>query len=165
MMRVPLNVVLVAVACSLGSAVSACSANIHDNAVNINAQLSVTANTDVSNVQPGAMIPVTISASNVTPVPPDQTPPPGHDSDAVFFKFFVDDDTSDSNAVLVTASLSVDVQIKSDIPAGSHKLICRMYKHDDTPTTTTSTIDFTVKIGAGGTIGVDAGVVDTGISG
>lgn len=164
-MRRFLNVVFFTVACSLGSAVSACSANIHDNAVNINAQMTVTADTDVSNVQPGSTIPVTINASNVTPVPPDQTPPQGHDADAVFFKFFVDDDTSDSNAVLVTASLSVEVQIKSDIQVGSHKLICRMYKHDNTPTTTTSTIDFTVKVGASVTPGGDAGVVDTGASG
>jgi hypothetical protein len=154
-----LNVALVALACSVG-VVPACSANIHDNAVNIDAQLSVTANTDVSNVQPGSTIPVTIDASNVFPVPPDQTPPQGHETDAVFFKFFIDDDTSDANAVLVTPSLSVNVQINSDVHAGPHKLICRMYKHDGTPTTATSSIDFTVKASVGPSTGADAAGMD-----
>ncbi len=161
-MRPFANVLLVAVACS-GGAVSACTANIHDNTVTIpNAQLSVKADTDVSSVSQGSSIPVTIDASNVFPVPPDQTPPPEHQNDAVFFKFFVDDDTSDSNAVLVTASLNVSVQIKSDLKPGPHKMICRMFKHDGTPTTETSSIDFTVKASVSVTSGGDAGSADAG---
>ena len=84
------------------------------------------------------------------------TPPQGHETDAVFFKFFVDDDTSDSSAILVTASVSINVQINSDVKAGQHKLICRMYKHDGTPTTATSSIDFTVKTSVGPAAGADA---------
>jgi hypothetical protein len=156
-MRSFTKALLVSLACS-GAAVAGCSADIHDNAVKIDATLTVTANTNVQDVAPGSTIPVTINASNVFPVAPGQTPPPEHMSDAVYFKFFVDDDTSDSAAILVTASLSANVQIKSDTAPGSHKLLCRMYKHDDTPTQTTFSLDFSVKAMGTATVSSDAGV-------
>jgi hypothetical protein len=155
-MRPFANILVVALAAS-GAALPACSANIHDNTVNVNAQISITSNSDLNDVRPGSTVSVSINASSVFPVAPDQTPPPEHVNDAVFFKFFIDDDSSDSDAVLVTASLSASVQIKSDIQPGHHKLICRMFKHDNTPTTTTSSLDFTVTASVGVMTNTDGG--------
>jgi len=131
-----------AFACS-GSALVACSADIHDNQLTVdhpNVAISTTAN--VNEVHAGQSLPVKIEATNVFPVAPDQTPPPEHVHDAVFFKIFLDD--TDSTELLVTASVSVSVTIPASTPPGSHKIICKTFSHDGEDTNSDSTIDITV---------------------
>ena len=133
---------LFAFACS-GSTLVACTADVHDNQLTIdhpNVAISTTANVD--EVHAGQSIPVSIKADNVFPVAPDQTPPPEHAHDAVFFKIFLDD--ADSTELVVTASVSVNVTIPAATPPGSHKLICKTFSHDGEDTDSDSTIDITV---------------------
>ena len=121
---------------------AACSADIHDNAVNINATVSIMSSIDLKNVQPGEAMPVHVAVSNVYLVEPNVTPPPEHVSDAAYLQFYLD--STDSQPILVTAQVDVTVTIPASEPDGDHKLLCRVHKHDGTPTTSVSEIDFTV---------------------
>jgi hypothetical protein len=139
--------------------------NVHDNTQNAtaiipNATLNVTADTDVNTVMPSQAVPMTVTVTNVTLVEPTATPPAGHEMDAGHFEFHIDDETT--TAVLVTAQTQVQVPIPAETKAGPHKIICRLHKHDGTPTVTKFEVDITVKVsvtvtGAGGmTGGTDA---------
>jgi hypothetical protein len=143
--------------------------NVHDNTLNAtaiipNATLNVTADTDVNTVMPSQSVPMTVSVTNVTLVEPTATPPAGHEMDAGHFEFHIDDETMP--AVLVTAQTQVQVPIPADTKAGPHKVICRLHKHDGTPTVTKFEIDITVKVtvttGAGG---MSAGTGGSGAGG
>ena len=120
---------------------AACSADIHGNAVNVSASVMITSSVDVKNVQPGEAMPVHVAVSNVTLVEPSATPPPTV-TDAAYLEFFID--STDNQPVLVTAQVDVSVAIPATEPEGDHKLLCRVNKHDGTPTTSVSEIDFTV---------------------
>jgi hypothetical protein len=131
-----------AVVCS-GGALAACTADVHDNTLNVeNPKVQISTDVDVSNVHAGQAVAVKIQAENVFPVAPDATPPPEHEKDAVFFKIFLDD--TSSQELVVTASLSVSVTIPQATPPGSHKIICKTFAHDGTATDTESTIDINV---------------------
>jgi hypothetical protein len=131
-----------ALACS-GSALVACTADVHDNQLTVeNPKVAISTTADVNNVHAGSSIPVNIEAKDVFPVAPDQTPPPEHVNDAVFFKIFLDD--ADAQELVVTASVSVNVTIPASTPPGSHKLICKTFSHDGEDTGSDSTIDITV---------------------
>jgi hypothetical protein len=131
-----------AVVCS-GSALVACTADVHDNQLTIeNPEVAISTTADVNNVHAGQSIPVTIDAKNVFPVAPDKTPPPEHAHDAVFFKIFLDD--PDSQELLVTASVSVSVTIPASTSQGSHKIICKTFSHDGEDTDSDTTIDINV---------------------
>ena len=134
--------------------------NVHDNTLNAtaiipNATLNLTADTDVNNVMPSQSVPMTVTVTNVTLVEPTATPPAGHEMDAGHFEFHIDDETT--TAVLVTAQTQVQVPIPAATKGGPHKVICRLHKHDGTPTVTKFEIDITVKVsvttGAGGMSG------------
>jgi len=58
------------------------------------------------------------------------------------FEIFLD--TTSSTALLVTAEQSVDVMIPASTPAGKHKLLCRVDKHDGTATKATTELELTV---------------------
>jgi hypothetical protein len=119
----------------------ACTADIHGNTVNVSADIHMTANTDVSNVQPGSSVPLALSVNNATLVAPDQPVPAGVQN-AMFAKIFIDD--TSSTALVVTASASINVTIPATIKAGGHKLICQLFLHDGTATSATSEINITV---------------------
>ena len=137
---------------TLAAGLFAC--NVHDNTVNVpNASLDVTTNADVDDVTPAQSIPLTVNVHNVYLVDPAQTPPPEHVEDAGHLEFHLDDEST--QALLVTAQTSVSVPIPAATPPGPHKIICRVHKHDGTPTSTSFEVAITVKVtvattGAGG---------------
>src|SRR5579872_4725063 len=121
----------------------ACSADIHGNAVTVNATatVTITSSVDLKNVQPGEAMPVHVAVSNVTLVDPNASPP-ATVTDAAYLAFYLD--TTDSAPILLTAQVDVTVTIPSTEPDGDHKLFCRVHKHDGTPTTSVSELDFTI---------------------
>jgi hypothetical protein len=141
-----------AIACALGT--PACTADVHDNTLDVhdnnanidNAKVDITATNDTSNVEPGQNVHVDVKAENVFLCDPDTTPPADRTKVAGHLEFFLDDTTSTS--LLVTADESVDVPIPPSTPPGDHKLLCRVDKHDGTPTKATAEVDITVKASA-----------------
>jgi hypothetical protein len=129
------------------AAVPACENNIHDNTINIpNATVNATtsADVDVNNVAPEQAIPLTLDVKNVYLVDPNTTPPAAHVEDAGHVQIYLDDTATPP--LVVTAQTNVTVTIPKATPAGKHKLICRVHKHDGTPTSTIVTVDITVKV-------------------
>ena len=142
-------------------ALSACEFDIHDNTVTIpNATLNFNTDADLNNVDSSQAIPLTLTAERVYLVEPDVTPPPEHVADAAHFQIYLDD--VNTPPVMVTAQTNVNVLILPATPKGPHKLICRLHKHDGTPTSTRVevNINVTVNVNTGGT---DAGSSDAGI--
>jgi hypothetical protein len=123
----------------------ACTANIHDNTINIpNATVNATTDADVNNIMPEQVVPVTLDVKNVTLVDPATTPPADHVADAGHVQIYLD--TTSTPPLVVTAQTTVMVTIPKETMAGHHKLICRVHKHDGTPTSTTFELSFTVKV-------------------
>jgi len=124
--------------------VPACTANIHDNTVSIpNANVSMTSSADTSNVKPDESLPITVKVGNVVLVDPSATPSADQVNEAGHLEIHID--SEDTPAVLITAQLSFSITIPSDIKPGDHKVICRVHKHDGTPTSAESELSFTVK--------------------
>jgi hypothetical protein len=123
--------------------------DVHDNTANTtinDAAVTVNANTDVDTqrVHPGQDMGVTVTVQNVYLVAPDATPPAGHESDAGHLQFYIDD--TDGEPVKITADVQVTINITLLITPGPHKVICRVHKHDGTPTTTKSEFTFTIAL-------------------
>jgi hypothetical protein len=138
-----------------------CSANIHDNVINIpNATINATADTDVdvNNVMPDQTVPITLDVKNVYLIPPDTTPPPEHMEDAGHVNVYLD--STSTPPIVVTAEAHVNVKIPMETKPGKHKLICRVHRHDDKPTSQMTEINIEVK--ASVTIGGDAGTTSDG---
>ena len=151
----------------LGCALAACTANIHDNTftANIpNATVSFMTDADVNNVMPDQMVPLVVAVQNVYLVEPSVTPPAEHVDDAGHLQIYLDDVSTPP--LVVTAQVAVAVTIPTHTPAGPHKLVCRVHKHDGTPTDTKFEIDITVKVTVGtvdsGAVAPDAGSPDAG---
>jgi hypothetical protein len=153
-----LSNVLVIGALSAYFAGAACTANIHDNTVDVNAQLDfkVDSTVNVNQIKPGDSVSVQMSATGVVLVDPNTQPQAADVNSAAYFKIFLDDDDSDTPLV-VTAQTSVSVKIPAATPPGPHKLICHLFKHDGTPTNTEQDIDINVMASASVTVGADAG--------
>jgi hypothetical protein len=125
----------------------ACTANIHDNTLTANipnAMLSFTTDADVNNVMPDQTVPIVATVQNVYLIDPAMTPPPEHAADAGHLQVYLDDVST--TPLLVTAQVTFDVTIPSHTPAGHHRLICRVHKHDGTPTNTEFQINVTVAV-------------------
>jgi hypothetical protein len=154
-------IVLSSLAC-LGIVGTGCSAdihdnnpNIHDNTVNIpNAMVTVKADTDVDNIMPEQTVPLNVMVQNVYLVAPTATPPPEHAADAGHIQIYLDDVATPP--LVVTAEVKVEVKIPPQTKPGKHKLVCRVHKHDGTPTTTVYEVNITVKVTVGG-VAPDAG--------
>jgi hypothetical protein len=140
---------------ALGFAANGCSADIHDNTVNVDAKLDFQASVAATGVKPGDAVAVTMNATGVVLVDPATTPPATDADKAAFFKIFLDD--VDSTALLVTAQASAQVTIPQGTPEGKHNLICRLHKHDGTATSTEQTVSIMVSASASVTVGGDAG--------
>jgi hypothetical protein len=129
-----------------------CSADVHDNTLdvhdnnaNINdAKVEIQATSD--SVDAGQNCHVEVMAEDVFLCDPSTDPPPDRVQVAGHLEFFLD--STSSTALLVTAQESVDVPIPPATPAGKHKLLCRVDKHDGTPTKATSEIDINVMASA-----------------
>jgi hypothetical protein len=140
---------------ALFAGLAAC--DVHDNTVEIpNAKINVEAAVDVNNVQPEQAVPLTLNVQNVYLIEPSATPPPEHANDACHIKVYLDDEKSPP--LLVTAQTMISVKIPAGTKPGKHKLVCRVHKHDDTPTTTVFNVDVNVNVsatagGAGGSTG------------
>jgi len=122
-----------------------CMANIHDNSVEVkDPKVSFNTSIDVTNVKPGETIPLKITSQNVYLVDPDDSPPPAHLEDAGHFQVYLDD--LNSEPLVITAKTTIDVKVPEDAKEGNHKLLCRVHKHDGSPTSAIFELEFTVKI-------------------
>lgn len=140
---------------ALAAGVAAC--NVHDNTINIpNATLNVTATADVQNVAPDQTVPMTVNVQNVYLIEPSETPPPAHVEDAGHLQFNLDDESAPP--LLITAQTSVMVKIPAETQPGHHKIICRVHKHDGTPTDTKFELDINVKVSVAVNSTPDGGV-------
>ena len=110
---------------------------VHDNTINAtanipDAKVSVTADTDVDNVEAAQPIPMTVKVENVYLVEPTVTTVPAeHEKDAGHLVFHLDDETKPP--LLVTASTTVQVPIPADTKPGKHKVISRAVAYHGTP--------------------------------
>ena len=98
---------------------------------------------DAENVKPGQAVPVTVKVENVYLIDPGSTPPPEHQQDAGHLEIYFD--TTDGKALMVTASVNFTVTVPPDTKDGDHKIICRVHKHDGTPTSSTFELKIKVK--------------------
>jgi hypothetical protein len=134
--------------CVVGS--TACTADVHDNTIDVHdnnaniedAKVEFETDADVNNVQANQSVQVIIVAEDVFLVDPSDTPPPDRVKVAGHFQFYFDSMSSDP--ILVTAQKTVNVTIPATATPGAHKLICRVHKHDGTPTEATFELDVTV---------------------
>jgi hypothetical protein len=145
---------------ALGVGFAACE--VHDNTINAtanipDAKVSITADTDVDNVEPAQPIPMTVKVENVYLVEPTVTTVPAeHEKDAGHLVFHLDDETQPP--LLVTANTTVQVPIPADTKPGKHKVICRVHKHNGEATDVKFEVNINVKVtvattGAAGTSG------------
>ena len=135
-------------ACLAGTACTADvhdnKADIHDNTVNIDdATVEISTSADADNVEQGSSLPCTAKATNVVLVEPSATPPEDQADNAGHFEFFIDN--VNTEPVLITAQTTVNINITTNITEGDHKVICRVHKHDGTPTEAKSEINIHVK--------------------
>ena len=127
------------------TALFGCKADIHDNTINIpNATINATTSADVDAVAPERWSPVTVTTTNVYLIDPAMTPPLAHMDDAGHIQVYLDE--TSSPPILVTAQTNIMVTIPKATPAGHHKIICRVHKHDGTPTSTTFELAIMVKV-------------------
>jgi uncharacterized membrane protein YgcG len=154
--------------------------NVHDNTITIpNATLNVSTDVDVQNVEPEQSVPMNVNVQGVFLVEPNVEPPPEHKADACHLEFHLDDEANPP--VLVTAQTNVSVKVPAETPPGPHKIICRVHKHDGTPTNMKFELDINVKAkvtigggtggssggtgGSSGGTGGSSGAVDAGSPG
>jgi hypothetical protein len=97
---------------------------------------------DAGRVRPGQEIPATIDVENVYLILPEETPPADQAESAGHIQVYLDD--LDRDPVLITASTQVTLSVPATIEPGDHKFICRVHKHDRTPTDAKVEIEFTV---------------------
>jgi hypothetical protein len=136
----------------LGAAPLACTANIHDNTADIHdnnaniedAEVEMSTDADVDNVQPAQDVKLEIVAQDVYLIDPAQTPPADRVEVAGHFRIYLDNMSAEP--LLITAEKSVTVKLPETASAGDHKLICRVHKHDGTPTEATFEIDIKVSV-------------------
>jgi hypothetical protein len=142
----------------------ACTANIHDNTVNIpDATLQFDTDVDVENVMPDQTVLVAVDVKNVYLIEPGTTPPPEHVIDAGHLVFTLDDEANPP--LLVTAQTNVEITIPADTMPGKHKVICRVHKHDNTPTDTKFELEINVKASVSVSTSPDGGTsVDASVS-
>lgn len=142
---------------ALAMSVVAGSCDIHDNTINIpNASVNFTTTADVTNVDPGQEVPVNVTVKNVYLVDPNEAPPAEHVKDAGHVQVYLD--SVSTTALIVTAQPTFNVPVPKETKAGNHKLICRVHKHDGTPTSTTMEIAITVTVTVAGDGGVSVTV-------
>ncbi len=146
-MRQFASILSLSVALAASSLGVGCTANIHDNTLNVDAKVDINTDVDVQSLSVGQAVPLTLSADGVTLVDPKATPPAGHENDAAYFKVFLD--STSSTELVATASTMVSVTIPQGTKEGPHKLICALAKHDGGEVgTTTKELDINVKASA-----------------
>jgi len=139
-----------------GYASNGCTADVHDNTVNVEAKLTFNADVSADGVKPGHSVPVNMSASGFVLVDPSEEPAPADADKAGFLKIFLDDESTEP--LVITAQASAQVTIPANTSKGKHRLICRLNKHDGTPTDQRQEVSITVSASASVTVGADAGM-------
>jgi hypothetical protein len=135
--------------CTVG--IGACTADVHDNTLDVHdnnaniedAKVEVETSDDTENITPGQEIHIEIIAEDVFLIDPKETPPPDRAKVAGHLEFYLD--AMSGTPLLVTAEQSVSVMIPASVTPGDHKLLCRVMRHDGTPTEATFELDITVK--------------------
>ncbi len=133
-------VIVLVVGLTILAAVTAC--NVHDNTVNIQATLDFKATVAVDQLKPGDSVAVTMNTTGVVLVDPNTQPTAVEAATASYFKIYLDD--TSGTPLLITAQANVQVKIPANTPPGKHHLVCRLHKHDGTPTNQEQEISITV---------------------
>ena len=134
----------------------ACTADIHDNTADVHdnnaniddAAVEVDTDDDMEAVTPSQAIQLNISAEDVYLIDPSETPPSDRVEVAGHFQIYLD--STSGEPLLITAEKNVTVTLPATVTAGDHKLICRVHKHDGTPTQATFELDLKVTVSVGG---------------
>jgi hypothetical protein len=126
------------------------TADVHDNDVDVDAKLDFNVDSDADSVKAGESVSVTMNATGVVLVAPDKDPSDADVDRAAFFQVFLD--STDHDPIVVTASASASVKIPEDTKEGDHKLICRLVKHDGSPTKQEKEIS--IKVSASASVNV-----------
>jgi hypothetical protein len=108
-----------------------------------NATLDLATDADIDNVVAPANVPITAIVTGVFLVDPDDTPPPEHAADAGYLVFHLDDESRPP--LLVTSTTRALVPISASTLVGHHDIICRIYRHDGTPTHTDARLTISAK--------------------
>lgn len=148
------NAALCAAIASGYATANGCTANVHDNAVTVDAKLSFKA--ENADVKPGDSVAVTMNATGVVLVDPNKDPAPADADKAAYFTVYLDDE--DSTPLITTAQASAQVTIPAATSSGKHHLICRLHKHDGTPTDQEQSVNIMVSASASVMVGADAGM-------
>jgi plastocyanin len=151
-MRTIIRAAAMSAAIASGYTAYGCTADIHDNAVNVDADLTFNADVNTDGVKPGDTVAVTMKATGVVLVDPKDST---DDDKAAYFKICLDDE--DSEPLLITAQASAQVTIPAKTSKGKHRLICRLHKHDGTPTDQQQEVSINVSASASVMVGADAG--------
>ena len=127
--------------CALAVAPLACDGS--DGARGLpDASLTVMTSADLTDLAPAQSVPMTAAVRNVYLVAPTATPPAAHAGDAGHLEFYFDDEATP--ALLVTAETSVSFTIPATAAQGPHEIICRVHRHDETPTDVVFVLDVDV---------------------
>ena len=153
-MRTTLVATFAAAIASIGT-YGGCTANVHDNTLNVQAELSFKADASTDDVKAGDSVPVTMNATGVVLVEPNAQPAASDKDKACFFKVFLDDEGSEP--LVATAQTHVQIKIPEGTPKGKHNLICRLFKHDGMPTDSEESISINVSASASVMVNSDAG--------
>jgi hypothetical protein len=125
------------------------TADIHDNEANIDdAQVEMETDANVEEVKPSQVVQLQINAQDVFLIDPSETPPSDRVEVAGHFRIYFDNMSSEP--ILITAEKNVSVTLPATATAGDHKLICRVHKHDGTPTEATFELDLKVVVSVSG---------------
>ena len=118
-------------------AAPACTANIHDNTINVtDPKVSFVTGVNNDDVKPDQDLPMTVTVTNVFLVDPNATPPADHVSDAGHIQVYFD--SVNSAPIMITANVNITVRVPAAATKGPHKMICCIHKHDGTPTAAVS---------------------------
>jgi hypothetical protein len=150
------NLVRLAFIAVCATAPFACTADIHDNTADIHdneaniddAEVEMETDADVDAVKPAQVVQIQIAAQDVYLIDPSETPPADRAEVAGHFQIYFD--SMSSEPILVTAEKNVSVTLPANATAGDHKLICRVHKHDGTPTQATFELDLKVVVSVSG---------------
>jgi plastocyanin len=144
MRAILIRVLIAAAACTACVTSAGCRAEIGDINVNIkDPHVTFDTDVDVDNVMQGDTVPIHVEVENVYLVDPNADPPPEHEDDAGHLQIYLDN--FDSDPLLITANVEVNVTIPIDTPPGEHTIKCRVHKHDGTPTSAVFELKITVK--------------------
>ena len=151
--------ILIATVLGLGGlGASGCTADVHDNPVdvhdnnvNVDAKLDFKVDSNADAVEAGKSVSVTMNATGVVLVAPDDEPAAADADRAAYFQVYLDN--TDADPIVVTAQATASITIPADTKEGDHKLICRLFKHDGSATDQTKEVSIKVSASASASVG------------